>query len=151
MPEINSKLIMLNGKLPVRELATCTPLPGLTKLQTPNIHQLALKVQPLSSSRNLNKFPTTTELLLKLTRISVIKFKEISRTTPKILNHKRKFSRRKFRPNGSHRPKRSTNLTFKSLTKLPDSGPTKCKNIGTKCTPIPDHTKTSCPLNPQAL
>jgi len=128
VPELNLKLIMLNGKLPVRELAICTPLPGLTKLKTPNTPQLLLKVQPLSSSRNLNKFPTTSELLLKLTRISGEALWEILRASIKLLNHKEKFSRRKLKLNGFHLSKSFNNLTLKLVLKLSTSGPTKWRD-----------------------
>jgi hypothetical protein len=116
--ELNLRKMLLNGKLPVRTSKTCTPLPGNTKLLKANSPQLPLKDQLLWTSITRKRFPITLELLPKKTKTSVLKSEVTSSTTPNILPQPKKSSPVKLTNNGSHKLKRSTNLTFKSLKKL---------------------------------
>lgn len=119
MPEKPLRETLLSGRKENREFKTCTPLPGTTKLLKPNSPQLPPLPQPISSSTTPLKFPTTGELLLKLMRIFIKKLEVISTDTLKPLDQPKEFSRMKLTPNGFHKLKESTNLTFKSSRKLP--------------------------------
>ena len=138
-----------NGKLEARELVTCTPLPGITKSPRLNSPQPMLLTQPLSSSKMLKPFPTTGETPLKLTKISVTEWLEMSRTSSTKLNQQELLSRTKFKLNGLQLPIEFTKVMSKLLMKfsttmlLTSIKPTSIKLTSIKPT-------TSLPLSHQA-
>jgi len=121
VPDKHSKKTRPHGKPDPRESKTCTPLPGTIKSPKLNSPQLPTSMPLTSSSQTQLKFPTTIELPLKLTKISVKKSRTISQTSTKQLHQPEVSSRTKLTANGFHKPKRSTDLTSLSLRKFSDS------------------------------
>lgn len=120
-PEINLNKKLLNGNKDLNRFKTCMPLPGTTKFPKLNSPQLPHKLQLTSSSKTHNKFPITSELLLKLTKILDTPSEMISETSRTPLLQPELPSKTKLTANGSQLLKISTDLMFKSLKKLLDT------------------------------
>jgi hypothetical protein len=114
----HSKKKLKNGKSLVITFKTSTLLPGNTKLLKAKLPQHPLKDQVPLNSKTHNKFLTTGDKPPKLTKILDKILKTISETSLNLFKHKETNLKVKLTINGSHKLRKSTDLTPKLSKKL---------------------------------